>query len=298
MKGIKYEGILTALVTPLNKDNKTVNESVVKPLIEHQLSQGANGFYILGGTGEGPVVRPEERMKMCELCVDAVGGRKPVICHVAAMNLEEAILLAKHAEKAGADAIAAIPPLFFFYDEEDIYQYYKAIAASVHIPVIIYYHPSAQKEMRPALIARLFGIDNITGVKWSSSNYFEMMNLKDMTHGDMNIINGPDETLVCGLMAGADAGIGSTYNIMLPQFVKIYDLFRAGKIDEAREVQMQVNRVICTMFEFEIIPSVKYGCELMGFDVGDATFPMRHLSDEQKARFAAKLHEAGWPFPN
>ena len=296
MKGVKYEGILTALVTPLKEDNKTVNESCVKELIEFQLGQGANGFYILGGTGEGPVIAPEERIRMCETAVKCVAGRKPVICHIAAMNLNEAIMLAKQAEKSGADAIAAIPPLFFFYDENDIFNYYKKIAESVSIPLIIYYHPSAQKDMSAKLIARLFEIDNITGVKWSSTNYFEMMNLKDLTQGDMNIINGPDELLVCGLMAGADAGIGSTDNFMLPEFVSIYNLFKAGKIDEARAVQMKVNRVIQLAFKHEVIPMVKQATAFMGFDVGEPTYPMRHMSDAEKEELAAELKALGWPF--
>ena len=210
------------------------------------------------------------------------------------MNLVEALRLAKHAEKTGADAIAAIPPLFFFYDEEDIFQYYRKIAESVSIPVIIYYDPSAQKEMRAKLIARLFEIDNITGVKWSSGNFFEMMKLRELTKGEMNIINGPDELLICGLAAGADAGIGTSYNIMLPQYVALYRLFREGRIEQAREIQAQVNRVIDVMFEFEAIPSVKYAAELMGFDVGNATFPMRQLSSEQKKAFREKMTAAGW----
>ena len=122
------------------------------------------------------------------------------------MNFDEAIELSKHAEATGADAIAAIPPTFFHYSENDIYNYYKDLASAVNIPVIIYYHPSAQKDMSAKLIARIFEIDNVTGVKWSSTDMFEMMKLKDITHGDMNIICGPDELLLCGFAAGADAG--------------------------------------------------------------------------------------------
>ena len=93
--------------------------------------------------------------------------------------------------------------------------------------------------MSAKLISRIFTIDNVTGVKWSSSDFFELMKLKDMTKGEMNIICGPDELLVAGLAAGADAGIGSTYNAMLPEYVKLYNLFREGKTAEA--LQMQIN---------------------------------------------------------
>ena len=123
--------------------------------------------------------------------------------------------------------------------------------------MIIYYHPAAQKDMQASLIAHIFEIDNVTGVKWSSQNFFEMMKLKHMTQGDMNIINGPDELLVEGLTAGADAGVGSTYNVMLPQFVEIYNLFKTGKIDEARALQMKINPTIECLCKYELIPAVK-----------------------------------------
>ncbi len=296
MKGIKFEGILPALVTPLREDNKTINEECAEKLIEFQLQNGADGFYVLGGSGEGPVIAAEERMKMCEVAVHTVSGRKPVICHIAAMNMEEAVMLASHAEKTGADAIAAIPPLFFYYDEQDLIAYYKKLADSVSIPLIIYYHPSAQKDMSAKLIAKIFEIDNVTGVKWSSTNFFELMKLKELTQGDMNIINGPDELLICGLMAGADAGIGSTYNFMLPEFAELYRLFRAGKIDQARALQFKVNKAIDLAIKHEVIPMTKLAVSLMGFDVGNATFPMKHYTDAEKALIAGELKETGWPF--
>lgn len=291
-----FTGIMPALVTPLNEDNKTVNEAVAKQLIEFQIAQGANGFYVLGGTGEGPVICREERERMCEIAIRRVNGRLPVIVHIAAMNLDEAILLAKHAEKAGADAIAAIPPCFFFYDGNDLYNYYKKLASAVTIPLIIYYHPGAQKEMSAKLIARIFEIDNVTGVKWSSNNLYEMMRLKDMTQGDMNIINGPDELLCAGLMAGADAGVGSTYNVMLPQFIEIYNSVKNGRLDQALKTQMQVNRVIDVMIRYEVIPAVKHAVEMLGFPVGNATFPMKHYSAEEKANYENELKAVGFPF--
>ena len=74
MKKTIFKGIMPALVTPLNEDNKTVNETVAKQLIDFQMVQGANGFYVLGGTGEGPVIHWEERERMCEIAVRQVAG--------------------------------------------------------------------------------------------------------------------------------------------------------------------------------------------------------------------------------
>lgn len=296
MKNLKVEGILPALVTPLNEDNRTVNKKAAEELINLHLKQGANGFYILGGTGEGLVMAREAREEMCEVAVNCVGGRKPVINHIAAMNMPEACELAKHAEKSGCDAIAAVPPSFFYYSEDDMYEYYKKLASCVTIPLIIYYHPSAQKDMSAKLIARIFEIDNVTGVKWSSNNFFEMMKLKDITRGEMNIINGPDELLALGLAAGADAGIGSTYNVMLPDFIKIYNFVKSGKTEEALKEQIKVNRVIDVLLKAELIPAVKHAVKMMGIDAGNATFPMKQFSAEEIEALEKSLKDCGWPF--
>jgi len=296
MKNFKAEGILPALVTPLCEDNKTINEEATKRLIDLHLKQGANGFYILGGTGEGLIMGREEREIMCEIAVKHIAGRKPVINHVASMNFREMTELAKHAECAGCDAIAAVPPSFFAYDNDDLYEYYKRLAASTSLPVIIYYHPAAQKNMTAELIARIFEIDNVTGVKWSSNNFFELMKLKDMTNGEMNIINGPDELLVSGLAAGADAGIGSTYNVMLPEFVKIYECFKNKDMAQALDIQKKINNVIDLLINSSLIPAVKYAVGLMGIDVGDGTFPLKPLNEMQKSALKRGLEELGWPF--
>ena len=163
---------MPALITPFNADNKTINEKGTKDLIDLHLRQGADGFYVLGSTGEGVIMGQEERMHMCEVAVNHVNKRKPVICHIASVNLNEAIELARHAEKAGADAVSAIPPLVFVKDNEGLYNYYKALAGSVNIPFIIYNFPGIQANMSVDLIAKLFKIDNITGIKWSINDFY------------------------------------------------------------------------------------------------------------------------------
>ncbi len=291
-----FEGIMPALVTPFEQDNKTVNEQVAKDLIDFYLNQGASGFYILGSTGEGIVMSREEREKMCEISVKHVNGRKPVICHIASINYNEMIELAKHAERVGADAIAAIPPAILHYTADDIYNYYKKLAQNVSIPVIVYYFPGAQSAMSPELIAKICEIDNVTGVKWSANNYYAMMRLKDMTHGEVNIINGPDEMLIQGLAAGADAGIGATYNAMFGEYVKIYDYFKQGNMKGALETQIKVNRIIDSMLKYEVIPSVKYAITLLGYNVGNAAYPMKVLTEKEKTLFEKEIRANGWPF--
>ena len=95
MKNIKFEGIMPAIITPFNEDNKTINVQAAKDIIDWQLGQGADGFYVLGATGEGVLMGREEREIMCETAVKHVAGRKPIICHIASINFLEAVELAK-----------------------------------------------------------------------------------------------------------------------------------------------------------------------------------------------------------
>lgn len=296
MPNTKLEGIISAIVTPFCQDNKTVNTDVACKLIDKQIEDGARGFYVLGGTGEGFVMARKEREIMCETVVNHVAGRVPVITHIASSNLNEAIELAKHAERAGSDAIAAIPPTLFHYRDEDVYNYYKKLAESVHIPVIIYYFPAAQEIMTPELISHIYEIDNVTGVKWSSNDLYEMMRLKDITNGDMNIISGGDEFLLSAFAAGADAGIGSTFNVLMKDFVSIYDDFKSKNLERALATQLKINRVIDLLLKRELIPSLKLALKLTGFDVGTATYPMKQFTKEEEASFEKEIRALGWPF--
>lgn len=289
---MKFQGIMPALATPF-RDDERINTAVLKNLIEFFLEKGADGFYIGGATGEGIALRTEERMILAEEAIIAANGRKPCIVQVASPDFHDAITLAKHAEKSGASAISATPPIFFRYDEDDVFNYYKALAESVSIPMMIYYNLSAGFHMDAKIAARCFQVDNITAIKWSSSNYHELMRLKDLTHGEMNIINGPDETLLLGLNAGADGGIGLTYNFMFDYFKEIYQAFFDGDLTRAQEIQYKACHIIDVLHKYKSIPVTKILLTEMGFDMGNAAFPSKRYTDEEKAIIIADMREAG-----
>lgn len=289
---MRFKGIIPALVTPLNED-ETINISVLKSLIDFLLNKGADGLYVGGATGEGLAVRTAERMVLADEAVKAMNGRKPCIVQVANTDFNDAVILAKHAEKIGADAISATPPIFFKYDEDDVYNYYKSLADAVHIPVMIYYSPAANFPINAKFAARMFEIDNVTAIKWTSSDYYEMMRLKDLTHGEMNIINGPDEMLLMGLSAGADGGIGTTYNFMIDIIKAVYDNFMEGNIEKAREYQILAGRIIAELKNYHTIPATKVIMEKMGFMVGNATFPMKRYASAEKEEIISAMKMAG-----
>ena len=292
---IKFNGVMPALVTPFD-ENKNVNVPVLKSLTEHLIGQGAYGFYIGGATGEGISMTREQREILAFEAVNQINKRVPAIVHIASINLEEAKALAKHAESVGADCVSAIPPLFYGYSEDDVFDYYKAIAESVSIPVMIYYNKNAGFNMTAKFTARLFEIDNVTAIKWTSSDYYGMMMVKELTQGEMNVINGPDEMLLMGLCAGADGGIGSTYNFMLPTIKAIYDNFVKGDIDKARENQRLATNIIYALHKFEGIPFTKAILEKQGFPAGNCLPPFKQYSDAEKAVMVEEAVKMGMVF--
>lgn len=287
----KFHGVYPALITPLTEDER-INVDALEKLISFHKSQNTEGFYIGGATGEGLLLDVKERMILAEKACEFAGDGVTKIVHIADMNYKDTIELAKQAEQCGADAISAIPPIYFSYDDDAVVEYYRGIAESVHIPLVIYYTMAANRSISQALFDRLFEIEHIDGIKWTSSNYYEMMLLRQY-HPEITIFNGPDEMLLCGLSAGADGGIGTTYNFMLPLYQGILKNFKEGNMAGALELQEKSARIIQTYHKYPGIPLCKLILEEMGIPVGNACRPLKKLSPEVRKQAMIDLRNAG-----
>ena len=286
-----FKGIIPALVTPINEKGE-INSSVLEKLVADLLNTGADGFYLCGATGEGLNLTTMQHKEMVRQTIEIVGGRVPCIVHCARTVYSEMIELAQYAQNLGASAISAIPPIFFKYDEDEIYSYYEGLARSVDIPIVIYNSPAAAVAFSNSLLDRLFSIHNLTSIKWTNSNYATVMSVKSRIPG-ANFINGPDEMLLQGLSAGCDAGIGTTYNFLLPEIKEIYNAFTSGDIAKAREKQAFVSR-ICEVFQGRsVIMTTKFIMSKLGYDVYYPIHPMRRLSEKEENEVISFLREQG-----
>ena len=292
----EIKGVMPALVTPLNDDGLTLNRAALGKLISYHKSLGADGFYIAGATGEGLVLSMDTKKELITKAIEEIGDEKLKIVHVADINFENTKYLAKYAEAAGADVISAIPPIYFAYDQEDIYNYYKEIAAQVKIPLMLYYTPAANTVLDTKLFLRLLELDNVNSVKWTMKDYYKLIDLITVSKGRMTVINGPDEMLLCGLSAGCAGGIGTTYNVMLPLYKKIYELYNKGDMKEALEFQKKADKVVGVIIKHGVIPATKAVLEMMGFEVGNATFPMKRFTLEQKKQIMTEMQAADFEF--
>jgi len=286
-----FSGVMPALITPLQSDG-SVNERSVRQLIDHCLSRGVSGFYICGSTGEGPVLGEQVRREMAEITVDQVAGRAAVINHVGAADVQSAIRLAKHAGEIGCDAISSVPPSFYYdYDENGVCDYYKALADQCEKPLLVYATGMFKQADIVPMIQRLMQIETVIGLKFTRYNYYEMHRIAELNGGDINVINGPDEMLLCGLSMGADAGIGSTYNVMTGQFVELYRRFTSGDFEGARQMQYKINHCVSVLIKHGVFPSIKAILNKQGFDVGYSAFPGKRYTPEQEAALMKDLDE-------
>ena len=294
MTNVLFSGILPALVTPLT-ERETINEDVARRLMRWHMDQGMDGFYICGATGEGPVVAPKERMRLAEIAREETRARgKKAIIHVGAIDLTTAKALARHAGEIGADAISSMPPFFFGYGEKEIAQYYTELAEAAGLPLIMYCSPLSGVNITYDMVSRFLNIPHAIGVKWTSYDYYTMHRIKELCGGDVNVLNGPDECLLCGLTMGADGGIGATYNVMPGVFRRIYDRFRAGDIEGARQAQYKANRLIEVIIRFGVQASLKEMLGMLGYDCGYCVYPQKRLSDEERKGLRDALTALGY----
>ena len=294
MDRILFRGIMPALVTPLN-DDSTVRTQAVEPLIRWMISQGVDGFYVLGGTGEGAVLAEKERMRMAEASAQAIRETgKTLILHVGAADMQSAKRLARHAAEVGADAISSVYPNFFCrYDTNEAIDYYSALIDASGLPMLGYCQALMQGTDVVAFVDKLIKVQGVIGVKYTFPNYYQLQCIKRLNGGNINVINGPDESLLCGLAMGADGGIGTTYNVMAPWFVRLYERFCANDVKGAQEMQYRINRVIDVLLGTNLIPAVRVALEEMGFDVGFSAAPARRFDAVGRKGLIDALRAAG-----
>ncbi|NLC55796.1 MAG: N-acetylneuraminate lyase [Armatimonadetes bacterium] len=285
---MKLGGIYPALLTPFDTDGR-LNEAAVPPLIEHLLEAGVDGFYVGGSTGEGLLMHLEERRRLTEAVVDAARGAARVIVHVGAPATADAVALAEHAARAGADAVSTLPPLFFRVGEDAVVEHYRRVAAA-GLPLLAYHIPALTgQRVTPELMRRLAEVPGFAGLKFTDNDFYTMRHLIDDTAGRWTIFNGSDEILLCGLVMGADGGIGSTYNLMPQAFVSLFRAFRAGDLATAQEMQFRITRAVRAIIALPGIGALKAAMAARGLDLGTPRLPLPAVPLETGRQLAATV---------
>lgn len=279
-------GVIAAMITPFD-EHENVDVARTQALVDFLLERGINGLYLTGSTGEGFLMTAEERKLMVETVVERVAGRVPVIVHVGDIGTRKSIELAQHAYKAGADAISSVPPFYWHFSENDIYQYYKDISESTPLPMVIYNVPLAGL-MGADLLLRLAELPNVKGLKFTGKDHDQMSMLKAQLGPDFMVYSGCDEMAFSGLSVGADGIIGSFYNVMPETFQLIYNYAKEGNMAAGTRLQHVATEIILEAIKFEMMPLLHDMVTWQGTDAGYSRKPFSPCTPEQIETFKEK----------
>ena len=275
-------GIYSASITAYDESGG-IDGAALRRVMERNLKEGAAGFFVGGSSGECFLLTETERMEVFEAAA-AFAGKTNLIAHVGAISTGEAVRYAKAAMGLGFDFTAATAPFYYGFSPKEICRYYYDIAEASGAPVLIYNFPgNTHKEFSTADpdYQRLFRSGAILGVKQTNYNLFQMERILNL-NPELIAFNGYDETMVAGQALGCVGSIGSTFNMMLPHYKKIFDLFSQGNREEALSLQHRANNCMEAMCAVGLIPAIKYELARQGFPVGQPRKPFAPLTQEQK----------------
>jgi N-acetylneuraminate lyase len=231
---------------------------------------------------------PEERKKVVEHVIDEARGRIPIIVHVGAIGTKISVDLARHAEQAGADAVSSVPPFYWKFSEDQMFNYYRDISDSVNIPMIVY-NIALAGAVGFNFIKRLVSIKGVRGIKYTLTSQFEIMRIKEEIGRDFVVYSGADEMAMAGLAFGADGIIGSFYNLIPEPFLDIYAAILAGDIKTAQEKQRVANAIIMYTLDRGFQVGIKAGMQWMGLDAGWCREPFGRFDKATEEKYRAEF---------
>lgn len=244
----KYKGVIPAFYACYDEEGNISPEGV-QALTRYFVEKGVKGVYVNGSSGECIYQSVEDKKTVLENVMEAAKGELTVIAHVACNNTKDSMELARHAQSVGADAIAAIPPIYFRLPEHAIAQYWNDISsAAPDTDFVIYNIPQlAGVALTMDLFAEMRKNPRVIGVKNSSMPVQDIQMFKAAAGDDYVIFNGPDEQFISGRIIGAEGAIGGTYGTMPELFLQMDECVKAGDMARAREIQYAVNSIIYKM---------------------------------------------------
>jgi 4-hydroxy-tetrahydrodipicolinate synthase len=287
-----FRGSFTALVTPFK--NGSVDEKAFRNLVEWQIGEGTNGLVPVGTTGESPTLSHDEHKEVVEWCIDQARRRVPVIAGAGSNSTREAIELAQHAEKAGADAVLVVTPYYNKPTQEGLYQHFKAINDAIGIPIIIYNIPARSViDMSVETMKRLYELKNIAGVKDATANVVRVSQQRAALGEGFNQLSGEDATALGFMAHGGHGCISVTSNVAPRLCAEFQNACLRGDFASALKLQDKLMPLHQNLF-IETNPApAKYALSVLGKISDTVRLPMVPLAEKSKAAVRDAMVHAG-----
>jgi 4-hydroxy-tetrahydrodipicolinate synthase len=278
------------LITPFR--DGAVDEKALRDLIEWQIAAGVDGIVPCGSTGESATLSHDEHERVIEIAVHQARRRVPVVAGTGSNATAEAIRLTAHAREVGADGVLMISPYYNKPTQDGIYQHYKAVAAAVDIPIVVYNIPGRTgSNIAPETIARLAEIKRIVAVKEASGVMDQTSDIMRLCGDRIAILSG-DDSLALPIIALGGKGVIATISNVMPR--EIHELATAaltGDFVHAREIHYRMLPLMRALFlETNPIP-VKQACALMGLCQNEVRLPLVPMTSAPAERLRGVMKD-------
>lgn len=264
------EGVIVAMLTPFD-ENGRVNECQVRKLVNFLIDKGVNGIFPVASCGEYVHMDMSERKFLIDVVVDEAKSRVDIMPGTGATCYHQSIELANYAKEKGCSAIVLHGPYFFKNTEDAVEGHLRKVAESVDIPIFVYNIPFFANEITPYMVERLAYLPNIVGIKDSSGNMINVMNLLEMTRKvkpDFKVLVGVEEIMLPALLMGARGCMTATAGIMPEFMVGIWNAFTNGNLNAAYNLQFAILPLIREMKTFNFPQGFKEALDLRGIKMG------------------------------
>ena len=286
-------GSLVAVVTPMHEDGR-LDIGRFRSLIDWHVGEGTDGVVVVGTTGESPTVDIDEHKELIRIAVEHADGRVPVIAGTGANSTAEAIELTEAAHKAGAAACLSVVPYYNKPTQEGLYRHFRTIAEAVDIPNILYNVPGRTvADLGNDTALRLAEIPNVVGIKDATGNIERATDLIKRAPQGFAIYSGEDSTGLALILLGGHGVISVTANVAPRRMHDMCAAALAGKVAEARQINMDLLGLHRRLFvEANPIP-VKWALWAMGHIEGGIRLPLTPLAAQYHEVVREALREAG-----
>ena len=289
-----FKGSIPALVTPFTDDG-AVDEQAFAAHVEWQIDQGSHGVSPVGTTGESPTLSHDEHKRVVDLCVEVTAGRVPVIAGAGSNNTREAIELALHAEKAGADALLVVTPYYNKPTQRGLFAHYAAIAQAVSLPIFIYnIPPRSVIDLLPETMGALVKAhSNIVGVKDATAKLDRVSEQRIACGKDFIQLSGEDATALGFAAQGGVGAISVTANVAPNLCSQFQNALLAGDFAKALEFQDRLMPLHRALFLEPGVSGTKYALKRIGRMSDTVRLPLMTVEDKTAAEIDAALKHAG-----
>jgi len=290
----KVHGLFTALLTPFDKHGR-VDRDALSSLVRFQIAHGANGIYPCGTTGLGPLLDVEERKIVAETVIKEAGSKVPVVVQVGCADTRSSVELARHAEKAGAYAVASLTPFYYKPGDRAVAKHFERIAGSISIPLLAYNIPQfTGNNLQPKAIAALARQGTIAGVKDSSRDVLQLLDLLNSVPEEFIVMNGTEEYALYAMMMGGDGVVSGGANAYPEVFHSLVSAHGSGDLVAAASAQKGILAFREAVKEAPISSYYEI-LRARGMDCGDPRLPFLPLLKEDRIRLLARLKALGVP---